>query len=171
VAEGRDRVTGEPAVHALEPTAMEQGRVAGANMAGQRVAYPGSVLMNIVEVCDLEVASFGAWSDPGAEVVSAVRADRTAYRKLLWRDDRLVGAVLVGRANDVWTTNDLGMLKGLVQTGRALGPWKAALSASPFHVKRAYIAAGTTGHLLPETILGRASAPPDGGGAVTGSRF
>jgi NAD(P)H-nitrite reductase large subunit len=168
VAEGRDRVTGEPAVHALEPTAMEQGRVAGANMAGQRVAYPGSVLMNIVEVCDVEVASFGAWADPEAEVVSALRADRTAYRKLLWRGDRLVGAVLVGRANDVWTTNDLGMLKGLVQTGRALGRWKTALSASPFHVKQAYVAAGTTGCLLPETILGRASCAPE---ELTGSRF
>src|SRR5262249_38056908 len=34
VAEGRDLVTGAPAVHAIEPTAQEHGRVAGANMAG-----------------------------------------------------------------------------------------------------------------------------------------
>lgn len=167
VAEGRDLVTGELAVHALEPTAMEQGRVAGANMAGGDVAYRGSLLMNIVEVCDLEIASFGSWLDPEAEAVSALRADRFAYRKLLWRGDRLVGAILIGRANDVWTTNDLGMLKGLVQTGRPLGPWKSALSASPFHVKRAFVAAGTTGRLLPDTILGRPSRAPEE--QVTGS--
>ncbi|MFB3819988.1 MAG: hypothetical protein ACE147_20210, partial [Candidatus Methylomirabilales bacterium] len=168
VAEGRDLVTGESAVHALEPTAMEQGRVAGANMAGGDVAYRGSLLMNIVGVCDLEIASFGSWLDPGAEAVSALRADRFAYRKLLWRGDRLVGAILIGRASDVWTTNDLGMLKGLVQTGRPLGPWKSALSASPFDVKRAFVAAGTTGRLLPETILGRPSRAPEG---LAGSRF
>ncbi len=50
VAEGKDLITGEPAVHAIEPTAMEHGRIAGANMAGQPLAYRGSLLMNIVDV-------------------------------------------------------------------------------------------------------------------------
>ena len=59
VAEGRDFVTGERAVHAIEPTAMEHGRIVGANMAGQPLAYRGSLLMNIVDVADLEIASFG----------------------------------------------------------------------------------------------------------------
>ena len=65
VAEGRDLVTGQPDVHAIEPTAMEHGRVVGANMAGRDVPYRGSLLMNIVEVCHLDVASFGRWDDPG----------------------------------------------------------------------------------------------------------
>ncbi|HEX9842769.1 MAG TPA: NAD(P)/FAD-dependent oxidoreductase, partial [bacterium] len=39
VAEGANRVTGAMEVHAIEPTAMEHGRVAGANMAGRNVAY------------------------------------------------------------------------------------------------------------------------------------
>jgi NAD(P)H-nitrite reductase large subunit len=164
VAEGHDLVTGAAAVHAIEPTAMEQGRVAGANMAGWDVAYRGSLLMNIVEVQDLEIASFGAWADPDAEATAAVRADRQAYRKLLWRGDRLIGAILVGPARDVWTTNDLGMLKGLVQSGRGLGPWRARLAASPFNVKPAFVAAGTTGHLLPQTILGRPSRAPEEAG-------
>src|SRR5437667_154182 len=37
VAEGKDLVTGDAAVHAIEPTAQEHGRVVGANMAGQTV--------------------------------------------------------------------------------------------------------------------------------------
>ena len=91
VAEGRDLVTGHPDVHAIEPTAMEHGRVVGANMAGRAVAYKGSLLMNIVDVCHLDVASFGRWDDPKAEVVSAVRPGRPAYRKLLFHGDRLTG--------------------------------------------------------------------------------
>jgi NAD(P)H-nitrite reductase large subunit len=160
VAEGRDLVTGQPDVHAIEPTAMEHGRVVGANMAGRDVAYRGSLLMNILDVCRLDVASFGRWDDPGAEVVAGQRPDRQAYRKLLWRDDRLTGAMIVGLADDVWTTNDVGMLKGLVQTGARLGKWKEHLRANPFDVKPAFVATRTTTRLLPETVLGRPSAPP-----------
>jgi NAD(P)H-nitrite reductase large subunit len=161
VARGRNLVTGAAEVHAIEPTAQEHGRVVGANMAGRDVAYRGSLLMNIVEVCHLDVASFGQWDDPGAEVFTAVRADRSAYRKLLFRDGRLTGAMLCGRSEDVWTTNDIGMCKGLVQTGVDLAAWKAHLARNPFDVKPAFIAAGTTARLLPQTVLGRPSRSPE----------
>jgi NAD(P)H-nitrite reductase large subunit len=159
VAEGRDLVTGQPALHAIEPTAMEHGRVAGANMAGRDVAYRGSLLMNIVEVCHLDIASFGAWDDPAAEAFAATKPGRWAYRKLLWRGDRLIGAMILGMADDIWTTNDVGMLKGLVQSGGNLAAWKEHLRRNPFDVKPAFIASGTTARLLLETTLGRPSVP------------
>ena len=159
VAEGRDLVTGQAAVHAIEPTAMEHGRVVGANMAGQPQAYRGSLLMNIVEVLDLEIASFGSWNAEGAEVFSAVHEDRPAYRKLVWDGDRMTGAMMLGRARDVWATNDVGMLKGLVQSGTPMGDWKGYLQHHLFEVKRAYMASGTTARLLPVTVQGRASVP------------
>ncbi|MBI3976881.1 MAG: NAD(P)/FAD-dependent oxidoreductase [Chloroflexi bacterium] len=154
VAEGRDRVTGEPAVHAIEPTAMDHGRVAGANMAGRDVAYAGSLLMNVVDVLDLEIASFGNWDAERAETMVAVRRDGRAYRKLAWDGDRLIGAILIGPARDVWATNDVGMLKGLVQTGISLGVGKGPLAENPWDIRRAYVAAGTAGRLLPVTVLG-----------------
>ncbi len=160
VAEGRDLVTGQPDVHAIEPTAMEHGRVVGANMAGRDVPYRGSLLMNIVEVCHLDVASFGRWDDPGAELMLAVDPDRPAYRKLLWHGDRLTGAMILGPSDDIWTTNDVGMLKGLVQAGTSLGAWKEQLRRNPFDVKRAFVASHTTRRLLPETVLGRPAAAP-----------
>jgi NAD(P)H-nitrite reductase large subunit len=160
VAQGADRITGAGVVHAIEPTAQEHGRVAGANMAGRDVRYRGSLLMNIVEVCHLDVASFGAWDDQGAESVTGLHRDQTAYRKLLFRGDRMSGAIILGRSSDVWTTNDIGMLKGLVQSQVALGRWKDYLKANPFDLKPAYIATGTTEALLPETVLGRPSRAP-----------
>jgi len=159
VAEGRDLVTGQPALHAIEPTAMEHGRVAGANMAGMNVTYRGSLLMNIVEVCHLDIASFGWWDDTTADAFAAVQPERWAYRKLLWRGTRLTGAMILGKADDIWTTNDVGMLKGLVQSGSDLGTWKEHLGRNPFDIKPAFIASGTTARLLPETILGRPSVP------------
>jgi NAD(P)H-nitrite reductase large subunit len=160
VAEGKDVVTGESAVHAIEPTAQEHGRVAGANMAGKSVRYRGSLLANIVEVCHLDVASFGAWEDTKAHAITGLRKDRPAYRKLLFKGDRMTGAIILGPSSDIWTTNDVGMLKGLVQSGVSLGRWKAHLEKNPFDIKPAYIASRATGTLLPETVLGRPSKAP-----------
>jgi NAD(P)H-nitrite reductase large subunit len=160
VAQGRDLISGEAAVHAIEPTAQEHGRVVGANMAGKDVRYRGSLIINIVEVCHLDAASFGAWDSDKAEAISGLKKDRNAYRKLLFTGERLTGAIIIGRSNDIWTTNDVGMLKGLVQTGQPLGRYKEHLRRNPFDVKTAFIAAKTTSTLLPETVLGRPSMAP-----------
>jgi len=160
VAEGRERISGAPVVHAIEPTAQEHGRVAGANMAGKETRYRGSLNMNIVEVCHLDVASFGAWDDAKAESVTGLKKDRPAYRKLLWTGDRLTGAIILGPSSDIWTTNDVGMLKGLVQSQVSLAWFKDHLRRNPFDVKPAYIAAKTAGVLLSETVLGRPSLAP-----------
>ncbi|MBI2202289.1 MAG: FAD-dependent oxidoreductase [Candidatus Rokubacteria bacterium] len=160
VAQGPDLIAGGTSIHAIEPTAQEHGRVVGANMAGKDVQYRGSVIINIVEVCHLDVASFGAWDDTTAEVISASRPDRPAYRKMLFRGDRMTGAIILGPSSDIWTTNDVGMLKGLVQTGQPLGQFKERLRQQPFDVKTAFIAAKTTARLLPETVVGRPSKAP-----------
>jgi NAD(P)H-nitrite reductase large subunit len=160
VAQGRDLISGEAAVHAIEPTAQEHGRVVGANMAGKDVRYRGSLIINIVEVCHLDAASFGAWDDTKAEVMTGLKKDRNAYRKLLFTGERLTGAIIIGRSNDIWTTNDVGMLKGLVQSGQPLGRYTEHLRRNPFDVKTAFIAAKTTSALLPQTVLGRPSLAP-----------
>jgi NAD(P)H-nitrite reductase large subunit len=160
VAEGPELISGNGAVHAIEPTAQEHGRVAGANMAGKDVRYRGSLLVNIVEVCHLDVASFGAWDDTRAETVTGLKADRPAYRKMLFAGDRVTGAIILGPSSDIWTGNDVGMLKGLVQSGAPLGRFKVYVRKNPFEIKTAYIASKTTERLLPETVLGRPSLAP-----------
>lgn len=160
VAEGKNRITGKREVHAIEPTAMEHGRVAGANMAGQNVDYPGSLMMNIVSVGGIDIASFGAWDDAGAESIEALREDRSAYRKYLFQGDSLTGAIYVSDSSETWSGNDLGMLKGLVQSGQSLGKWKKYLSDNPFEIKRPYLANRTVSTLLPATLLGGPSQSP-----------
>ena len=160
VAQGRNRITGASEVHAIEPTAMEHGRVVAANMAGRKVKYAGSLLMNIVGVAGLDMASFGTWDDPKAEVIAAEAPERHAYRKYLIQNDRIVGAILIQPNAETWSGNDLGMVKGLVQCGAALGPWKAHLAQEPFEVKKLFLALRATSKLLPETVLGQASPSP-----------
>jgi hypothetical protein len=68
--------------------------------------------------------------------------------------------MICGPAEDVWSTNDVGMLKGLVYSGVDLSRWKAHLKKNPFDIKPAYIASHTAGALLPVTVLGRPSQSP-----------
>jgi NAD(P)H-nitrite reductase large subunit len=157
VAQGPDLYGDKPAVHAIQPTAVDHGRVAGANMAGQEVHYPGSLLMNILDACGLQCASFGRWNEPGAETTKIVNPDRPVCRKFLWTGDRLTGAVFVGPANDLGMLNDVGMVKGILQTRTPLGEWKAFLQTNPFDVRRPYVALKVAQRLAGTTLLGRPS--------------
>jgi NAD(P)H-nitrite reductase large subunit len=155
VAQGPDLYGDRPAVHAIQPTAVDHGRVAGANMAGREVRYPGSLLMNILDACGLQCASFGRWNEPGAETTAIVNPARPVCRKLLWTGDRLTGAVFVGPASDLGMLNDVGMVKGILQTQTPLGEWKAFLCDNPFDVRRPYVALKVAELLAGTTLLGR----------------
>lgn len=167
VAQGPVLFRTERAIHAIHPTAVDHGRVAGANMAGKAVDYGGSLSMNVLDACGLQCASFGDWSNDDAEATTIERADGYLYRRLVWSEDRIRGAIFVGRANDVGMLTDVGMVKGLIQSGTRLGKWKAYLDQHPFDVRRAYVASGVAGQLAQTTLLGRPSVPrqvPGGGG-------
>ena len=109
-----------------QPTAVDHGRVAGANMAGQDVRYPGSLLMNVVDICGLQGASFGRWDDAAAEVDHDRRmpAGFILPQAALDRRPDFPAPSSLGRANDLGMLTDIGMVKGLIQTGTRLGPWK-----------------------------------------------
>ncbi len=157
VAEGPVLHSDSKAVHAIQPTAFEHGRVAGCNMAGHEVNYAGSVGFNVVDAVGLQVASFGDWqSDADTIVVSS--SITSVYRRLSWDGDRIVGAVMVGRASDVGALNDVGMVKGFIQAGTRLGKWKEYLKENPLDVRKPYIACKVAEGLLKSTLTGGESA-------------
>lgn len=158
VAQGPDLLGGPSAVHAIQPTAVDHGRIAGANMAGQEIAYPGSLLMNILDVCGLQCASFGRWSETVEETTIA-NPDRPIYRKLLWDGDKVSGAVFLGPATDMGLLNDVGMVKGFIQTQTPFGNWKDFLKANPFDLRRPFVALQVAKKLVNSTLLNRPSRP------------
>ena len=157
VAEGPVLHSESKAVHAIQPTAFEHGRVAGSNMAGQNVSYAGSIGFNVVDAVGLQVASFGDWqSDADTTVVSSFIT--SVYRRLSWDGDRIIGAVMVGRASDVGALNDVGMIKGFIQAGTRLGKWKDYLNNNPLDVRKPYVACKVAEGLLKSTLTGGQSA-------------
>jgi NAD(P)H-nitrite reductase large subunit len=151
-AQGPDLLTGERAIHAIQPTAIDHGRVAGANMVGKNVAYDGSLLMNVLDLCGLQTASFGRWSAT-SDAPAITNETRPIYRKLLFDGDRIIGAILLGQTGDLSTLNDMGMIKGFIQTKTALGEWHEYLRHHPQDIRRAYIACGVATKLLNKTLL------------------
>lgn len=79
------------------PHAVQQGRVAGINMAGDEAVYGGSLYRNALEIFGLPFISLGTVDVPadGDWDVETDRSDLN-YRKLVYKNDRLVGAQLVG---------------------------------------------------------------------------
>jgi ferredoxin-nitrate reductase len=88
-------------LHGITAAAEEQAEVAAAHIAGDDLAtYRGSVRMNVLKLAGLDLCSIGIPDVPRAasgyeEIVLLDRA-RRLYKKCIVRDDRLVGAILLG---------------------------------------------------------------------------
>ena len=129
LAQGRNRLTGRLELAPNWINACEQGRTAGANMAGAELSFAGSMAENITTLCGLPVAAVGVTrpdgDDPGLREVTYRDDERGVYRKLLLRDDRLIGAVLLRDIGDV------GVIRGAIVGGRAPGGSTRHFAAGP----------------------------------------
>lgn len=136
VAEAKDFSTGEYAVQAIQPTAVEHGKIAAHNMAmGHKTAHQGTVNMNILDTVGLISTSFGMWMGvPGGEESELVDRKNYKYINLQFKDNQLVGASSLGM------TQHVGAMRGLIQTGADLGDWKARLLEDPTRIMEAYLA-------------------------------
>jgi nitrite reductase (NADH) large subunit len=90
----------------VEP-AYAQARVLAHVLAGAEAHYTGSVLATNLKVSGVPVFSAGDFEGAGAEHVIVRDQGAPSYRKLVLRDGRLVGAVLVGDTSDALWYADL----------------------------------------------------------------
>jgi NAD(P)H-nitrite reductase large subunit len=103
VAEAGDFLSADRSIYAIWPTAIDQGRAAGANMAGAGQAYPGSLGMNVVELFNVTLAQLGRFREgPGDDVKMLASGENGFYRKVVVdKNGALVGAVYLGDENGV----------------------------------------------------------------------
>ena len=135
VAQGRDFTTGEFAVQAVQPTAVEHGRIAAMNMVRPNsLSYPGSLNMNVLDTLGLISTSFGQWMG-NADGDSAVLLDEAQYRYLNLQFD---GEYLTG-ASSLGHTQHMGVLRGLIRSRVPLGIWKKRLMDDPTRLMEAYL--------------------------------
>lgn len=136
VAQGKDFSTGEYYVQAIQPTAVEHGKIAAHNMArGHKTKHNGTVNMNVLDTVGLISTSFGMWMGvDGGDTSELVDRKNYKYINLQFKDDVLVGASSLGM------TQHVGAMRGLIQTASPLGDWKDKLMRNPTLVMDAYLA-------------------------------
>jgi NAD(P)H-nitrite reductase large subunit len=136
VAQAEELYTGRFIVNAIQPGAAEQARIAAINMAGGNARSNGSLAINVLDTLGLIAASFGQWQGvAGGDRVEEVDAAHYRYICLQFdRETRLVGATTLG------LTEQVGVLRGLIEGRRPLGPWAARLRQNPMDIMRAYLA-------------------------------
>ncbi|PCH85839.1 MAG: FAD-dependent oxidoreductase [Piscirickettsiaceae bacterium] len=135
VAQGPDFSTGGQSVHAIQPTAVDHGRIAAVNMMGGSSHYKGSLGMNVLDTAGLVSTSFGSWGGvEGGETSTMVDLENYKYVRLNFKDNLLVGAITVGR------TDYIGVMRGLIQSEVPLDGWKEKLMEDPTLLMNAYLA-------------------------------
>jgi NAD(P)H-nitrite reductase large subunit len=126
-AEAYDFVYGENRLTPIWPNAYLGGRIAGYNMAGVKTEYPGGTAMNSLNYFGLDIAAAGmvapSYGD-GCEVLS--RQNDGIYRKVILKDDLLVGMVFV---RDIEKS---GIVFSLMRDRVDVGSFKQALVADDF---------------------------------------
>jgi NAD(P)H-nitrite reductase large subunit len=134
VAEAANALTGKPELNAIQPNAVEQGRIAALNMAGRPAPFKGGFVFNVLTTLGLTSSSFGEWQGvPGGESADVLDESRYRYLSLQFDGDRLVGANCVGFSDHI------GALRGLIEGRRRLGPWKRRLMEDPAQIMPAYL--------------------------------
>jgi len=129
VAQTFDLAYKNSAVNALWPNAIEQGRVAGSNMLGEKAKYDGSMVMNSVEFFDLPVISMGITRPrhPGLEELVLYDEKRSVYKKFVLDKNHLVGMIAVG---DV---KNCGVFLKLIKEGTDVSSVKNELLSETFN--------------------------------------
>ncbi|HUT73199.1 MAG TPA: FAD-dependent oxidoreductase [Desulfatiglandales bacterium] len=126
VAEARSFLTGKKGLNPILPNAAWQGKVAGSNMAGQKMEYDGWLPMNTFNYFDHLAVSIGkAVPSEGDEALVETDADDGYYRKIICTEDRMTGAAFLD------THVNAGVFQYLIRQKVPIGKHRKRLLAAP----------------------------------------
>lgn len=140
VAQAPDVLSQEKVVNALWPVAMEQGKIAGYNMAGGEENYSGSLGMNSIGFYGLSVISAGKVTrlTDDQETIVHNLSHKNIYKKLVVENDRPIGLILLGEIKSA------GVIISLIKKGADVSRLKEVILDRNFGFARAVESAGET---------------------------
>jgi NAD(P)H-nitrite reductase large subunit len=103
---------GDAAEHAgclygIWPASVAQGETAGANAAGAERAYSGTVPTTILKITGAELVSVGRSAAlDGDETIALEAPGEYRYARLLVRDGRIAGAIMIGHGREATLVAD-----------------------------------------------------------------
>ena len=129
VAEAYDFVLGQNRLLPLWPLAMQEGHVAGHNMAGQKSMYEGGTNMSSLKYFGIPIVSIGLANpkdDPSVEVLVQSDLEHKVYKKLVVRNNVIVGMTMVN------CIERAGVIFYLLKNGLNIKKFKDQLLADSF---------------------------------------
>jgi phenylglyoxylate dehydrogenase epsilon subunit len=131
VAEAKDFFTGQLGLNPILPSAVEQGKIAGANMAGERRTYEGWISMNVFHFFGSNACSIGlSEAKEDVKVLKEVDRKQGWFKKFSFNDGRLLGAEFINI--DV----DPGVILYLIKNKLDVGKYREQLFLKPAEVSR-----------------------------------
>ena len=92
-----DCVEHQGRIYGIIPACLDQAKVAVENIMGGKVEYKGTIPLNSLKVTGVDLTSIGEINPEGEGYEVKVYKDKEGfYRKLVFKDDKLVGAILLG---------------------------------------------------------------------------
>jgi NAD(P)H-nitrite reductase large subunit len=99
VAQSKSLLSGGSNTFTLWPDAITQGKIAALDILGIEKEYVGGISMNSVVFYDIPIISIGLIKDrdtKNCEIYTSSNAEKNLYKKIVVRDRKIVGAILVG---------------------------------------------------------------------------
>lgn len=117
--------------YGIWPASEEQGKIAGINMAGGNACYEGTVMSNRLKVVGIDLVSSGD-IDVDGRFENLVKKDEGnfIYRKLVLKDDIIVGCILLG---DISGNSEF---LHAMEKNKNVGPFRDELLAEGFDFKK-----------------------------------
>jgi NAD(P)H-nitrite reductase large subunit len=109
VAEVTDLLSKEKRVIPIWPNAYNQGSVSGSNMVGNERIFRGGLPMNSIELFGLPTISAGITNptDGDCEIYSKYEPEKMVYKKVILKDDVIIGSVFVNAIDRAGIITDL----------------------------------------------------------------
>jgi len=133
VAETYDIALEDRTVNALWTCAVQQGKIAGFNMAGTPKSYDGSAAMNSLNFPGLDIISFGntkADENQGFEIYHYTNSHKNIYKKIVLKDNRIKGLILINAIDNA------GLLLSLMGRKIDVGSFQLELLNDNFNYGR-----------------------------------
>ena len=103
IAEVFEQIEGKQGSFAIWPNAIEQGRIAGLNMAGIETKYDGAEIVNVLDIFDTPVVAMGRTSKEIGKCKAIKRFTPNNSKKILLKNNRIVGLQFIGTIRNAGT--------------------------------------------------------------------
>jgi len=121
-------------VYGLIPAAFDQARTLAYNLCGQAKKYEGTIPASTLKVMGIYLTSIGLVNPEtdGYEILTSYKPEAGLYKKLVLKEDSVVGAIWFG------TKKGTQEVSRLIQSGRKIGEYKNVILEEEFDFSRIF---------------------------------